>query len=117
MTKALRALEVLEFFETLAEKEILTRIRREVKERSEEVEVKRKGILVEEIRRGKSLYVLEEVHKFVDAEHGCRNSEVSCLLALATLYFPVVSRASQIIDSLSKVILIPKRCSLPSKEN
>ena len=48
---------------------------------------------------------------FVDAEHGCRNSEIRCLLALATLYFPVVSRASQekIIDSLPKVIpaLIP----------
>lgn len=92
-------------FENLEEKETLTLIRTQVEATSSEVKVKRKGESRTEVRRGKSQYVIDEIHKVVGEGHlGCNNAEGPCLKALLEHYL-TQKIARGVIDSLH--VLIP----------
>lgn len=104
--------KIKDFFEELSEEKALRRIQREVKETSKEVVVKRKGIEVKEMKRGRSQYVLDQLHSILDAKHklDCKNAEGPCLLELVKEYMPK-RIGKDVIDALALIIpaLYPKR--------
>src|SRR3954454_18745118 len=105
-TAVFESLTFKDLFEELSEEKSLARIRREVKETTKEVEVKRKGQERKETRRGRSQYVLDSIHTVLKrGEHlDCKNAEGPCLNALIEKHMPKKVYKT-VIDSL--VLVLP----------
>lgn len=93
--------KVLDLFLDLSDEKVLLKIRNEVKSTSIERIVKRKATEVKETRRGKSEYVLDQIHETLGKHHlDCRNAEGPCIRALIE-QFMTAKIGKQVIDSLA----------------
>jgi hypothetical protein len=97
--------KLIDLFEEWQEAKTLAKVRKELEETSTVIGVKRKGVEREEVRRGRSAYVLDSLHDAVGENHlDCKNAESGCLEAMIKQV--VTARlALDAIDSLA--VLLP----------